>query len=143
MLTWKGCVLYAGLLCGPAFTSFPTFAQEAIYESPTYGRWVIVNSKLLDTAELALVDRLNCGNQVPDGIYWLNLANGTWGYVGVAGAETLPDCGQARSNAQAASSSANRNSNDGSSSPEVGRYQSALNHISSTWGTPYSDPKPY
>jgi hypothetical protein len=56
------------------------------------GRIVFVNGELLDDAGLAVVDQLNCGTPLPNGNYWLDLANGVWGYVGSDDRYALPDC---------------------------------------------------
>ena len=44
-------------------------------------RQVMVNGVLLNKAQLKVMDSLNCGAAVPNGIYWLK-ATGAWGYPG-------------------------------------------------------------
>jgi hypothetical protein len=44
-----------------------------------YDRYVIVNGKLMNATELAILDNVN-GEYIPDGRYWLNYATGAWGY---------------------------------------------------------------
>ena len=44
-------------------------------------RQVIVNGVILDKAQLKVLDSLNCGATVPNGIYWIK-ASGAWGYPG-------------------------------------------------------------
>ena len=44
-----------------------------------YDRFVIVNGKLMNATELAVLDSIN-GEFIPDGRYWLNYATGAWGY---------------------------------------------------------------
>lgn len=44
-------------------------------------RQVMVNGVLLDKAQLRVLDSLNCGVTVPNGIYWIK-ASGAWGYPG-------------------------------------------------------------
>ena len=44
-------------------------------------RQVIVNGVLLNNAQLKVLDALNCGATVPNGIYWIK-ASGAWGYPG-------------------------------------------------------------
>jgi hypothetical protein len=56
------------------------------------GRMVIVNGEVLDANGLAVVDTLNCGTPVLDGIYWLDLDSRTWGVPGQGNVEPLPDC---------------------------------------------------
>jgi hypothetical protein len=63
------------------------------------GRIVFVNGELLDDAGLSLVDQLNCGAPIPNGNYWLDLANGVWGYVGSDDRYALPDCSAGASEA--------------------------------------------
>lgn len=59
---------------GMAFAmAFPVAAQLP--------RQVMVNGVLLDKAQLKVLDSLNCGVAVPNGIYWIK-ASGAWGYPG-------------------------------------------------------------
>jgi hypothetical protein len=44
-------------------------------------RWVIVNGKRMNDAQLAELDRRACA-AVPDGHYWLDMQTGAWGYTG-------------------------------------------------------------
>ena len=44
-------------------------------------RQVMVNGVLLNKAQLRVLDSLNCGVPVPNGIYWIE-ASGAWGYPG-------------------------------------------------------------
>lgn len=55
-------------------------------------RAVIVNGELLDDEGLALVDRLNCGQPVGDGMYVLDQESRTWGYADSEERQPLPDC---------------------------------------------------
>lgn len=55
-------------------------------------RLVIVNGEFLDDNGLTAVDTLNCGEMVPDGVYWIDFDASTWGVVGQDIAEPLPDC---------------------------------------------------
>ncbi len=55
-------------------------------------RAVIVNGELLDDEGLALIDRLNCGQPVGDGMYVLDWEARTWGYADVEERQPLPDC---------------------------------------------------
>lgn len=55
-------------------------------------RAVIVNGELLDAEGLALVDRLNCGQPLGDGMYVLDLESRTWGYADSEERHPLPDC---------------------------------------------------
>lgn len=47
-----------------------------------YNRQIYINGERLDALGIAAVDRLSCGNTVPNGRYWLNLKTGAWGYEG-------------------------------------------------------------
>jgi hypothetical protein len=58
-------------------------------------RVVVVNGELLDAGGLAVVDTINCGVTVPDGVYWIDFDAATWGVVGHEGSEPLPDCNAA------------------------------------------------
>lgn len=81
-----GCRLWLRALAAGfmiATLCMPVSAQDRI---------IFVNGQLLDEEGIRLVDQLNCGQPVPNGNYWLDLDNGIWGYVGVAGQEPLPDC---------------------------------------------------
>ena len=60
------------------------------------GRNVVVNGARLTPPQLAELDRLNCGQQVPDGAYLLNAQTRLWAYPGHAGWMPLPDCGRQR-----------------------------------------------
>ena len=42
---------------------------------------IYVNGKRLNGAEVAWLSAYSCG-PIPAGNYWINLANGYWGYVG-------------------------------------------------------------
>ncbi|MCG3143236.1 MAG: hypothetical protein HONDAALG_00576 [Gammaproteobacteria bacterium] len=55
-------------------------------------RAVIVNGELLDDEGLTLIDQLNCGQPVGDGIYALDLGSRTWGYADSEERQALPDC---------------------------------------------------
>jgi hypothetical protein len=44
-------------------------------------RFVVVNGEPMSMAQIAYMERLNCG-PIADGAYWFNEANGAWGYVG-------------------------------------------------------------
>jgi hypothetical protein len=55
-------------------------------------RAVIVNGEFLDDEGLALIDRLNCGEPVGDGMYVLDLESRTWGYADSEERQPLPDC---------------------------------------------------
>lgn len=102
-------------------------------------RLVVVNGDVLDQAELFVMDSLNCGFPVPNGAYWINLRSGTWGRVGSAGM-SLPNC-EAVQAARASSQRAYQApTSSGGSSAEIGRYQTAIDHVSTTWGTSYVDP---
>jgi hypothetical protein len=79
-----------GSVLGPLLGALLVLAHGAAFAQ---GRFVIVNGQLLGEAELAELDALNCGEPVPDGIYWLDLQRGLWGIVGEDGAHPLPDCG--------------------------------------------------
>lgn len=70
-------------------------------------RIVIVNGQVLNRADLAEVDALNCGDRVPNGRYWLDLQRGEWGYVGDGIRRPLPRCSerQVQSGRQARSDS--------------------------------------
>src|SRR5512134_3600229 len=50
-------------------------ASEALAD-----RNVWVNGTRLYPAQIALLERENCGVYIPDGRYWLNLQTGAWGY---------------------------------------------------------------
>jgi hypothetical protein len=85
---WIGVLLLSAYAGGPA-------AQQ---------RMIFVNGQLLTTADIAVVDALNCGKPVPNGNYWLNFERRQWGYVGVPGANPLPDCRTERSSSGGSSS---------------------------------------
>lgn len=55
--------------------AFPASAQSL-------SRLVIVNGKVMNSAELSILDTANCGTSVPNGMYWLNVNTGAWGYQG-------------------------------------------------------------
>jgi hypothetical protein len=115
-------------------SSLQTHAQDV--------RIVILNGKVLNLVELAILDTLNCGYTVPNGAYWINEGNRTWGAVGSQGM-SLPNCSAIHAAAQApapAQQAAPARSSDWGSSPSSGRIASAMNHVSSTWGTSYVDP---
>src|SRR5262245_56357792 len=44
-------------------------------------RWVFVNGQRMSDAQVRELARIQCA-EIPDGNYWLNAANGAWGYVG-------------------------------------------------------------
>ena len=45
-------------------------------------RQIYVNGERLDALGIAIVDQLNCGERVPNGLYWLNIHTGAWGFEG-------------------------------------------------------------
>lgn len=55
-------------------------------------RAVIVNGEVLDEAGLALIDQLNCGQPVGDGMYVLDWETRTWRYADSEERQPLPDC---------------------------------------------------
>lgn len=55
-------------------------------------RFIVLNGQRLSDAEIAMFDRVNCGNPVPNGNYWLNFERREWGYVGMPGTNALPEC---------------------------------------------------
>jgi hypothetical protein len=55
-------------------------------------RAVIVNGELLDESGLGLIDQLNCGQPVGDGMYVLDWDARTWGYADSEERQPLPDC---------------------------------------------------
>ena len=44
-------------------------------------RHVVVNGQRMNPSQIAMLDRAACAT-VPNGAYWLNTANGIWGYAG-------------------------------------------------------------
>ncbi|MGI9508752.1 MAG: hypothetical protein ACR2QJ_05315 [Geminicoccaceae bacterium] len=44
-------------------------------------RYVIVNGARLGPAEIGRLEQMACA-PIPNGSYWLNMANGIWGYAG-------------------------------------------------------------
>jgi len=44
-------------------------------------RLVVVNGVRLSDRQIEQLEHFNCA-QIPNGWYWLNLANGAWGYIG-------------------------------------------------------------
>jgi hypothetical protein len=60
-------------------------------------RVIFVNGERLNGAGIAYADRLNCGQLVPNGDYWLDMRRREWGYVGVPERNPLPDCSAASS----------------------------------------------
>lgn len=80
------------LAIGMAPLFFGATASSQGLEAPAETRVVIVNGELLDERGLALVDELNCGEPVANGIYWLDFDNRVWGYVGSDDQYPLPDC---------------------------------------------------
>ena len=62
----------------------PTIALFLVMGATTvatwaYDRYVIVNGKLMNATELAVLDGIN-GEYIPDGRYWLNYVTGAWGH---------------------------------------------------------------
>jgi len=57
-----------------------TFLACALANSPASAQ-VIINGKVLNQAEISWLAQYTCGPILP-GNYWINLANGYWGYVG-------------------------------------------------------------
>lgn len=55
-------------------------------------RAISVNGERMNAIEIAVLDYLNCGDTVPDGRYWLNQNDGSWGYEGGAQQGYLPAC---------------------------------------------------
>ena len=46
------------------------------------GRQIYVNGERLDARSIAVLEQLNCGERVPNGLYWIDLNTGAWGYEG-------------------------------------------------------------
>lgn len=64
----------AGVVAAVAITS--------VASAQSMPRIVIVNGKIMNSAELLVLDTVNCGTAVPDGQYWLNINTGAWGFQG-------------------------------------------------------------
>lgn len=60
-------------------------------------RFVVVNGQSMNMAQIAYIERLNCG-PIADGAYWFNEANGVWGYAGHPDPQGIlgSNCHQAR-----------------------------------------------
>jgi hypothetical protein len=56
-------------------------AVAALAASAHAQRFVMVNGQLMNMAQIADIEQLNCG-PIADGSYWFNEANGAWGYAG-------------------------------------------------------------
>jgi hypothetical protein len=59
----------------------PVLLGLAAFAASAQTRFVVVNGQRLNDAQVAQLARLNC-TDIPDGRYWLNPANGAWGYAG-------------------------------------------------------------
>ena len=59
-------------LAGTVVGSFAGQIQRDIY----------VNGVRLDAVRIAVLDQLNCGERVPNGLYWLDTTTGAWGFEG-------------------------------------------------------------
>lgn len=62
----------------------PAVGVALLVSLPVWGqmpRQVMVNGVLLNKAQLRVLDSLNCGTAVPNGIYWIK-SSGAWGYPG-------------------------------------------------------------
>jgi len=44
-------------------------------------RYIVVNGERMSEAQIQGLERLRCA-PIPNGFYWLNPANGVWGYAG-------------------------------------------------------------
>jgi hypothetical protein len=53
----------------------------AIATASAQTRWVIVNGKRMNDAQLVELERRACA-AIPDGHYWLDPQTGAWGYTG-------------------------------------------------------------
>lgn len=80
--SWRLGLLAAVLAAAPLWSA-PLAAQQ---------RMVVVNGELLDAEGLAVLDALNCGHTVPDGVYWIDVESRTWGAVGDGTVLEIPDC---------------------------------------------------
>jgi hypothetical protein len=79
---WACAVLIVGLLFG---------AAESMAQSPAQ-RHIVLNGQYLDALNVAALDYLNCGRPVPNGRYWVNWVQRTWGYEGGPAQGRLQDC---------------------------------------------------
>ena len=79
---WACAVLIVGLLLG---------APDSMAQSPAQ-RHIVLNGQYLDALNVAALDYLNCGRPVPNGRYWVNWVQRTWGYEGGPAQGRLQDC---------------------------------------------------
>jgi hypothetical protein len=55
-------------------------------------RHIYMNGERLDALGVAIIDQLNCGERVPNGLYWINVNTGAWGYEGGPMQGTVGNC---------------------------------------------------
>jgi hypothetical protein len=65
------------LLAGLAFCGLAMLCSAAAANP----RMVVVNGQRLTPPQIAQLERLNCA-RIPDGVYWVNVFTGAWGYHG-------------------------------------------------------------
>jgi hypothetical protein len=61
-------------------------------EAAPNARSIYVNGQHMGPANMVVLDRLNCGETVPSGRYWVNWVTRAWGYEGGPQQGWLPDC---------------------------------------------------
>lgn len=61
-------------------------------EAAPEGRSIYLNGQRMGPAEIAVLDRVNCGEAVPSGRYWVNWSTRAWGYEGGPRQGWLPNC---------------------------------------------------
>jgi len=85
-MKWTNCSTLAAIALAAALL----FAGQS--EAAQNARSIYVNGHPMGPANMVVLDRLNCGETVPSGRYWVNWVTRAWGYEGGLQQGWLPDC---------------------------------------------------